>query len=1075
MPFTTLPIADVDIADLIAQPLPDASSFNALITTAEGTPSSKYYGIVCSDFPILTDYIVPENMFLIQAANGAQISQGGGGSITFEGIGLIHPLSKVAIFSGFASGDITWSGTDDDQRPTAVSTELWDTSNDSLSDRLARANAAFGTKQIRIECHPRTITGGTGVNLSANTEVYFHPGDYANTFSYTSGMHSAFGLDDNTYFHGPRTAILNEGTGTFACRFIQPVNADTDIWTPKTNIIVEGLTFKGHPSAVGDGSGSGVLLGNCQNSAIRRCHFDGLHNYATILGGAGITGKFAYNSEITDNLYTRADTQAIAIINGKNCRIAGNWMDGTRSTNGGAFIDIEPNVSYDIADDLVIENNVMIALDAYNGANTLSGIAVQSSGGVPHIKGCVVRNNVIMGPHPSTYVPSTFASRISNGIVMQGVVDGVVENNHVRWGFQSGYTFQGCRRLTFKDGGASGCLDASGFAASAKLLMCNDSKIDGIELNEVPNYDASTAVLDIEFKFPAVSSGSVITSTPYGAYRFFSFHGGLNVFFNGSTYTITNPTAVPAYIASATDINIGTDTFTKISHGYNDGDMLRYEVGGALTDVKLTGLSHGQTVFVVNKTANTFQVAATSGGAAINITAAGTGTQAFFPTGIMCDNGASGQDLAMTASVGTVTTKTFTNANVNTGADTITITAHGYQTGCIVKLTTPGTLPTFATNPITSPSIDGIAHWYVIRIDADTIQLATTLANALSSTESDITAAGSGTITVTPELETRITNNLYSNCWVPDGHKLDPIGSSQILSTRHDRFVTAVEDAARTILVSDGFILHTGTTAPRTDTLPDATTCKGKEFTIKDGEGNASTHNLTLDPVVAGQTIDGAANVVIDDDYGMMTVRSDGANYITVLPTPGAGGGSIGGSTGATDNRILRADGTGGSTVQSSAAEVDDSGNVTANKVIASGGAYDGFTVYPGYNWGVGSGSSLFSVPTSSFWQFQANFAEVFRIKADGEFGLNRTITGGGTTGNQTINKPAGTVNFAASATTLTVTNSLVTANSIVIATVLTDDTTAIIKNVVCSSGSFIIKLNAAATAETKVGFWVTN
>lgn len=44
----------------------------------------------------------------------------------------------------------------------------------------------------------------------------------------------------------------------------------------------------------------------------------------------------------------------------------------------------------------------------------------------------------------------------------------------------------------------------------------------------------------------------------------------------------------------------------------------------------------------------------------------------------------------------------------------------------------------------------------------------------------------------------------------------------------------------------------------------------------------------------------------------------------------GGGGGGIGGSTGATDNRILRADGTGGSTLQSSAASVDDSGNITA-------------------------------------------------------------------------------------------------------------------------------------------------
>lgn len=87
----------------------------------------------------------------------------------------------------------------------------------------------------------------------------------------------------------------------------------------------------------------------------------------------------------------------------------------------------------------------------------------------------------------------------------------------------------------------------------------------------------------------------------------------------------------------------------------------------------------------------------------------------------------------------------------------------------------------------------------------------------------------------------------------------------------------------------------------------------------------------------------------------------------------------------------------------------------------------------------------------------------------------SKTITAGGTTGAQTINKPAGTVNFAAGASTLVVTNSLVTANSFVYCTIRTGDATALIKNVVPVSGSFTITLNAAATAETSVAFLVVN
>lgn len=85
------------------------------------------------------------------------------------------------------------------------------------------------------------------------------------------------------------------------------------------------------------------------------------------------------------------------------------------------------------------------------------------------------------------------------------------------------------------------------------------------------------------------------------------------------------------------------------------------------------------------------------------------------------------------------------------------------------------------------------------------------------------------------------------------------------------------------------------------------------------------------------------------------------------------------------------------------------------------------------------------------------------------------TITTGGTTGAQTINKISGTVNFAALATSLVVTNSTVTTTSIVLAIVRTNDAT--LKSVQCvsASGSFTMFANAAATAETSVGFFVLN
>lgn len=96
-------------------------------------------------------------------------------------------------------------------------------------------------------------------------------------------------------------------------------------------------------------------------------------------------------------------------------------------------------------------------------------------------------------------------------------------------------------------------------------------------------------------------------------------------------------------------------------------------------------------------------------------------------------------------------------------------------------------------------------------------------------------------------------------------------------------------------------------------------------------------------------------------------------------------------------------------------------------------------------------------------------------VSAFGRMALDATNTATGATGAQTIHKPSGTVNFAAAATTLVVTNSFCTTTSIVLASIRTNDTTAIIKNVIPAAGSFTIRLNAAATAETSVGFLVIN
>lgn len=81
---------------------------------------------------------------------------------------------------------------------------------------------------------------------------------------------------------------------------------------------------------------------------------------------------------------------------------------------------------------------------------------------------------------------------------------------------------------------------------------------------------------------------------------------------------------------------------------------------------------------------------------------------------------------------------------IDTTLNTITITDHGFVTALIVQLTSTGTLP----SPLTTAT-----DYYVIVVDDNTIQLATSESNALAGIEINLTTKGSnnavGTITAT--------------------------------------------------------------------------------------------------------------------------------------------------------------------------------------------------------------------------------------------------------------------------------------------------------------------------------------
>ena len=100
---------------------------------------------------------------------------------------------------------------------------------------------------------------------------------------------------------------------------------------------------------------------------------------------------------------------------------------------------------------------------------------------------------------------------------------------------------------------------------------------------------------------------------------------GVTVTDVGSDYQSTPAVTVevPKMTIPTSAVNAGTNVITFAAHGLTDTDQITYnQVGGGTL---MTNVANGATVFVRDKTTDTFKIAATSGGTAINI---GTGHSA---------------------------------------------------------------------------------------------------------------------------------------------------------------------------------------------------------------------------------------------------------------------------------------------------------------------------------------------------------------------------------------------------------------------------------------------------------------
>jgi flagellin-like hook-associated protein FlgL len=183
--------------------------------------------------------------------------------------------------------------------------------------------------------------------------------------------------------------------------------------------------------------------------------------------------------------------------------------------------------------------------------------------------------------------------------------------------------------------------------------------------------------------------------------------GGLT---SGTTYYAIQDTANTFKLAAAangaaiplTSPGTGTQSFTPVSdalsansHGFSNTNAVVYSTTGT----PIGGLTNGTTYYARSVSANSFELAASPGGAKINLTSAGSGTHSFL-----------------------------------TNSDAIRSTAHGLQTGDLI---------TYKSNGGTA--IAGLVNdttYGAIRIDADSFNLAVDASAAQSGTAINLTGTG---------------------------------------------------------------------------------------------------------------------------------------------------------------------------------------------------------------------------------------------------------------------------------------------------------------------------------------------
>ena len=326
----------------------------------------------------------------------------------------------------------------------------------------------------------------------------------------------------------------------------------------------------------------------------------------------------------------------------------------------------------------------------------------------------------------------------------------------IRLSVQSNITNSASATSSFIDGVRStGTVTITSYAAahltaatpSATITYGTPDDTDTVILTNLP------AGSPVTFTKVAAAPGATEFTNIAGLTALIDALTDVNATDNGTVITITVVTAGTA-MNSATVT--GTGTFSALSITFSGG------INAAVVTVDGTALTEG-----VDWTAETSNDV-TADNLAVAIDAIAAVTAANPAAAIITVRGASvgtaGNVTTTVTGTGVTVQQATLTGGVNsdvvgTPAFSITETAHGYSTGLKVNYDVVG-----------GTTIDNLVNntdYFIIKVDANTVQLATSLANAIAGTEIEINnadnAVGGGSFTLTPEAITATIRPFGSN------------------------------------------------------------------------------------------------------------------------------------------------------------------------------------------------------------------------------------------------------------------------------------------------------------------------